>query len=108
MAEDSQEEGVVPACALDFASEGCAIGVGSDDVECEPAQDGEVLGRMVLSGTIAILGEVDIEHPMKTVFDAPVAAGDVQQPLGGHILGQKIVAYDRRVGLAGLAGVCAR
>lgn len=57
MAEGSHEEGIVPACALDFAPQGSAIGVGSQDVEGESAQDGEVLRSMVLSRAISIFGK---------------------------------------------------
>jgi hypothetical protein len=98
MAEGSHEEGIVPACALDFAPQGSAIGVGSQDVEGESVQDGEVLRSMVLSRAISIFGKMDVEHPMKLVLDAPMTAGDVQQPLGGHVFGQEIVTHDRGVG----------
>jgi hypothetical protein len=32
---------------------------------------------------------------MESVFDTPVAAGDVEQSLGGDIFGQQIMAHDR-------------
>ncbi len=68
MTEHGEEEGVVPAGALDFAPYRCGIGMGSEDVEGEPAQNGEVLGRVVLSCPIAILGEMDVEHPVELVL----------------------------------------
>ena len=37
MAERCHEEGIVPAGAFDFAPYGCRIGVGSQNVEGEPA-----------------------------------------------------------------------
>src|ERR1700687_5500078 len=77
MAERCHEEGIVPASTFDFAPYGCAIGVGSQDVEGKPAKNGEVLGSIVLSRAIAILGEMDVEHPMELVLDCPVTAGDV-------------------------------
>src|SRR5215211_3519376 len=98
MTEHCHEEGVVPAGALDFAPYGCAIGVGLEDVEREPAQDSEVLGSIVLSCAISILGELNVEHPVELVLDGPMTARDLQQPLGGHIFGQEIMAHDRRVG----------
>src|SRR5215211_7377483 len=98
MTEHCHEEGVVPAGALDFAPYGCAVGVGLEDVEREPAQDSEVLGSIVLSCAISILGELNVEHPVELVLDGPMTARDLQQPLGGHIFGQEIMAHDRRVG----------
>jgi len=98
MTERCHEKGIVPGGALDLAAYGCAIGVGSKDVEGEPTQNGEVLGRIVLSRAIAIFGKMDVEHPMESVFDTPVDAGDVEQSLGGDIFGQQIMAHDRRIG----------
>src|SRR5882724_4808401 len=98
MAEGGHEEGIVPASPLDFAAQGCAVWVSSQDVESEPTQDGEVLWSVVLPCPIAILGEMDVKYPMELVLDAPMAAGDVQQPLGRHVFGQEIVAHDRGVG----------
>jgi hypothetical protein len=31
---------------------------------------------------------------MKAVFDAPMAAGDMQQPFGRHVFGQQIMAHE--------------
>jgi hypothetical protein len=98
MTDCSHEEGIVPAGAFDFAPQGCGVGESSQDVEGEPAKNGEVLGSIVLSRAVAILGEMDIEHPMKPVLDAPVTAGDMQQPFGGEVFGQEIMANDRRIG----------
>jgi hypothetical protein len=78
MTDRGHEIGVVPSGALDFAAQGRAIGMGAVDVECELAQDGEVFGSIVLSGTVRILGEVDVERPMEPVLDAPVTACDLQ------------------------------
>jgi len=64
MAEGGHEEGIVPASPLDFAAQGCAVWVSSQDVESEPTQDGEVLWSVVLPCPIAILGEMDVKYPM--------------------------------------------
>src|SRR5690242_18073741 len=69
MTEGGQEEGIVPACTFDFAADRGAVGVGPQDVECEPAQDSEVFGGVVLSSAVGVLGEVDVEHPMEPVLD---------------------------------------
>jgi hypothetical protein len=91
MAEDLHEESIVPASALDFAPQGGSIWVSSQDVEGEPAQNGEVLGSMVAARTVVVLGKMDVEHPMELVLDTPMAAGDVEQPLGRDVFGQEIV-----------------
>src|SRR5579872_6541762 len=82
MTEYGQKEGIVPAGAFDFAPNGSAVWMGSQDIESEPAESGEVLGSIVLARAIAILGEVDVEHPMELVLDAPMAASEMQQPWG--------------------------
>src|SRR5437660_11835270 len=98
MTEDCQEEGIVPASALDSASQGGSIWMSSQDVEGEPAQNGEVLGSMVAARAVGVLGKMDVEHPMELVLDAPMAAGDVEQPLGRDVFGQEIVTHDGRIG----------
>src|ERR1700752_5258029 len=60
MTEDSQEEGIVPDGAFDFAADGCASGMGSQDMEGKPAHSGEVLRSIVLSRAIPILGKMDV------------------------------------------------
>src|SRR5689334_2955460 len=98
MTDSGQEIGVVPSGAFDFATQGGAIRMGLVDVERELAQDCEVLGSIVLSCAVAILGEVDVEHPVEAVLDAPMAASDLQKPFGRHLFGQQIVAHERRIG----------
>src|SRR6202140_3506308 len=98
MAEGCDEEGIVPASAFDFAPQGGSIWVSSQDVEGEPAQNGEVLGSIVLARAVAVFGKMDVEHPMELVLDAPMTAGDVQQPLGRDVFGQEIVTRDGRIG----------
>jgi len=70
MAEDLHEEGIVPACALDFEADGFAVGVGSQDVEGEPPENGKVFWGVVLARSVAVLSEMDVEHPMELVLDA--------------------------------------
>src|SRR6202167_3633199 len=99
MAEGLHEEGIIPAGTLDFEADGLAVGVGSQDVKGQPAQNGEVLWSIVLSRTVGVLGKMDVEHPMKPVLDTPMTAGDVQQPLWGDVFGQEVVAHDRSIGV---------
>jgi hypothetical protein len=91
MAESSHEEGIIPAGAFDFSSQGSSIRVGSQDVEGKSAENGEVLGSMVAARAVGILGKIDVEHPMELVLDAPMAAGDTEQPLGRDVFGKDIV-----------------
>src|SRR6202167_6465028 len=98
MAEGLHEEGIIPAGTLDFEADGLAVGVGSQDVKGQPAQNGEVLWSIVLARAVGVLGKMDVEHPMKPVLDTPMTAGDVQQPLWEDILGQEVVAHDRSIG----------
>src|SRR3954466_13508264 len=98
MAEELHEEGIVPASALDFKADGLLIGMGSQDVEGKPPQNGEVFWRVVLSRAVCVLGKMGVEDPMKTVFDPPVSACDVQQPSRRQIFRQQIVANGRWIG----------
>src|SRR5215203_1547010 len=98
MAEQGEQEAVVPAGALDFSAYGGGTGTRSKNIEREPAQDSEVLGSIVLPRSIAILVEMDVEHPMQLVLDRPVTARDLQQSLGGHRPGEQVIAHDRRLG----------
>lgn len=98
MAEEIEKEGVVPASPFDFLTHGYAVGMRANDVECESAQDREVFRTIVFSGSVAILVEHDVEHPMQPVLDAPMTAHNLQQPLGGNVLGKQVVAHGGLVG----------
>src|SRR5438046_9340629 len=98
MAEGSQEEGIVPAGTLDFTPDRGAIGVGPQDIEGEPAQDGKIFRGIVLTGAVGVLGEMDVEHPMELVLDTPMTASDVQQSLRRDVFAQEIVAHERGTG----------
>ena len=100
MTEHTQEEGIVPSSALDFLTERRCSRVGAYDIESEPSEYREILGSVVLSTSIAILVEDDIEHPMQLILDAPMRAHDTQQPFGGNVFGKKEVAHERRLGAA--------
>ena len=46
------------------------------------AQDGKVLGGVVLSDSTLILSENDIQHPVQGVFNSLVGAHGFGEPLG--------------------------
>src|SRR5476651_1438797 len=72
MADCLQKEGVVPACAFDFAAYRGLKRKRLQDVECDLSHKGKILGRVVLSRPILVLGEMDVENPVELVLDAPV------------------------------------
>src|SRR6266700_854104 len=85
LAEHAEQEGIVPASPLDLLAHGYAAGVDAKDIDSKPSQDGEVLRGIVLPGPIAVLVEDDVENPMQLILDRPVAARDLQQPLGWNL-----------------------
>jgi len=103
MTEHTQEESIVPSSALDFLAQRRSGWVGAYDIESEPSEYREVLGSVVLSTSIAILVEDDIEHPMQPILDAPMRAHDAQQPLGRNVFGKKEVAHEWRLGATAFA-----
>ena len=98
VAEEIEKEGIVPASAFDFLTHGYAVGMRANDVECESSQDREVLRTIVFSGSVAILVEHDVEYPMQPVLDTPMTAHNLQQSLGGDVLGKQVIAHGRLVG----------
>ena len=76
MADESEEEGIVPSGAFDFAFDGPLVGVLAEEVEGELSQESEVLRGVVGAASHAVLVEGDIEDPVQLVFDGP---GDCQE-----------------------------
>src|SRR6266567_3697551 len=72
------EKGIVPPCTLDFSAHRSGARVGAEDVEDEPAQDGQVLRGVVFSRSAAVLVQDDIEHPMQLILDRPMRTLDAQ------------------------------
>src|ERR1700737_2789715 len=93
VAEEIEKEGVVPSGTFDFLAQGYSVWMRANDIECESSQDREVLWSIVFSGSFAILVEQDIEYPMQPVLDAPMTAYNLQQSLGGDVLGKQVVAH---------------
>jgi hypothetical protein len=95
MSEDLEKEAIFPCGSLDFVGHGYGSRMAADKVEGDASQDCEVLGSIVLSGSVRILREQDVEHPMQSVLDAPVTAHGVQQRSGCDVFGEQEVADDR-------------
>src|SRR6266581_3576082 len=100
MVQKLDEKGIVPPCTLDFSAHRSGARVGAEDVEDEPAQDGQVLRGVVFSRSAAALVQDDIEHPMQLILDGPMRTLDAQQRPGRNVLREQEVAYDRRLGAA--------
>lgn len=98
MTEHAEKEGIVPAGSLDFLTHGERSWMSTEDVEGEPAKDGQVFWSIVLSGAAAILVEDDVEYPVQPVLDTPMTAYDAQQCLRGHPFGEEIVMHGWALG----------
>src|SRR5439155_2239290 len=76
MVQKLDEKGIVPPCTLDFSAHRSGARVGAEEVEDEPAQDGQVLRGVVFSRSAAVLVQDDIEHPMQLILDRPMRTLD--------------------------------
>ena len=79
MAEQIEQEFVVPACSFQFFRERTFARVAARDVEGAAADDGDVGGSIVAAIARRVLAKSDVEFPMQTVFDLPVCAHCRQQ-----------------------------
>jgi hypothetical protein len=75
-------EGVGPSGS--FSADGELWARGTQEVEGEAAQDGEILGPVVLAVADAILVEGDVGHPVQAVLDRPVGAQGLGEAFGGE------------------------
>lgn len=92
MCDEAEKEAVVPCCAFDFLPHGYFLRVSAQDVEGEFSQDSEVLGRIVISGSVGIFLEDDVEHPVQLVLDGPVASHGAKQGLCPKVFREQVVA----------------
>lgn len=67
MSDKRSEELVIPARLFDFPADGGLVGVRSQEVESDLAQEGNVLRAVVLAVSGGVLAEVDIQNPMQFV-----------------------------------------
>lgn len=63
------------------------VGYGSDEIESEMAHDGHVECAMALSEARLVVVEDDVEGPVQSVLDQPVAAHGVSGPFGCQLCG---------------------
>jgi len=64
MSKELKEEALVPCSELHFAADRSIIGVGSQDVERDTAQDGKVLRAVILSRAGVVFVKDHVEWPV--------------------------------------------
>src|SRR6185437_8055712 len=74
MDQSIEKEGFAPSGMEHLVAHALRPGRCLQDVDCELAQDGEVLGGMIFAAAAGVFGEQDIEDPMEIVLDAPMGA----------------------------------
>src|SRR5688572_31687038 len=100
LGEYREKEHVVPSGLFDFSSDGSLVWVGSQEVESDLSQQGDVLRPVVFAISGTVLVEDDVEHPVELVLDGPMGSHDMEQLAGRHGPGKQEVS---RVDLVGLA-----
>ena len=75
IADDFQEESIVPSGGFAFGAEAFFAGSGFDEIESHVFDGGHVFGTVFGSEAHEIVVEDDVEDPVEAVFDAPVGAG---------------------------------
>src|SRR3974390_125102 len=98
MTEQAQQEVIVRAGALDLSAYRSASGMGAKDIEGQSANNSQVLGRVVLSGSIGVFVEGHVEDPVQFVLDPQMRSHHLQQPLGRKVFGEQKIAYQGIVG----------
>jgi hypothetical protein len=64
MSKELEEEALIPCSELHFAPDRSIVGVGSQDVEGDAAQDGKVLRPVILSGAGVVFVKDHVEGPV--------------------------------------------
>ena len=72
MADDESGRGVVTSGSLALSCNGDFRSGGSQDIEGDFTQDGEVFWAVVLAVAGAVLIKGGVEHPVEAVLDAPM------------------------------------
>src|SRR3712207_940754 len=80
-----QHVAVVPSGSLALGPDaGFARSVAADEVERDPAQDGQVARGASVAHAAVVFAEGDVEHPVQRVLDVPVRADRLTE--GGRIV----------------------
>src|SRR5919199_1740422 len=99
--DDPEHVVVVPGGLLAPAAKArLAAAVAGDEVEGDPAQEGEVAGGGAVAHPAVVLAEGDVENPMQGVLDAPVPADRPDQD-GGIVAAAGEEGTGLGLGLAG-------
>src|SRR3990172_6907504 len=99
MSKELEEELFAPSSELHFSGGGAFIRMRIKDIQRHPADERQVLRRMVLAASGVVFMEHHIEWPMQVVFHTPMLPNDFQNPARRHALGQGNVV-DRGLALA--------
>jgi len=92
MSDKRSEEFVIPARLFNFPADGGLVGVRSQEVESDLAQEGNVLRAVVLAVSGGVLAEVDIQNSMQFAFDLPMGSYNLDQRARRHGGGEQEVA----------------
>jgi len=84
MSDKRSEELVIPARLFYFPADGGLVGVRSQEVESDLAQERSVLRAVVLAVSGGVLAKVDIQNPCSFVFDLPMGSYNFDQRAGRH------------------------
>src|SRR3546814_12534778 len=92
LADDGSGEGVGPSRAFALSAYGEFRAGGSEEVEGQVPEDGEVFRSVVGAVAGGVLVEGHVEHPMAAVLDGPVGADGAGEAFRGEAGGGKIGA----------------
>jgi len=101
MTEEAEQKGFVPCGGLYFPADGHFGGVGAEEIERELSHDSKVFWSAILSRSIGIFLEHDIENPVQLVLYGPMRPHGLKQFLRGNIPGENEVADGGLVGRPG-------
>src|SRR5579859_3204823 len=103
MSKEFEEEFFFPRCEFHFASNGSLVWMRFQDIEAHSSYEGQILWRVIFSGSGIVFVENYVQRPMAVIFDTPMCPYCFHQFLGRHSLGQDhIIGGDLRISLGGL------
>lgn len=91
--------------ALDFETAFALDGGVANKIECEMAQDGEVVGGMIGTSAHLVIGKDDVHAPMEAGFNGPVLAHGVIELCGiWPQTGDVVAMFECRLAVQGALG----